>query len=312
MRDRPEAGGAVGDHHADVAGPLALDADGVAGDRRRALVEEGADHLEQLVAVDRAALQLEVDVDVGRDRCRGLERGDVLRRGVDDRHEVLHVSEVPQRLDAARGRAGPDRHQPARLRPHLSDPLGVIGGGDRALDQREVVGALHLAAGRLQEVGDLDLVGQRDQLALEVEQGELAAIAGGELPDRQLGALVIHSSLTPSRVPIRPTGKTGPSLQTKRWASWQCPQWPTAHFMLRSSETWMLSSGTPRSWSAVETKRIITSGPQTIAVVRAPSNPASGISEVTSPTRPSQSPGALSTVVATLTPASRQRRSSLG
>ena len=37
------------------------------GDRRPALVEEGADHLEQLALVDRAAVQLEVDVDVRRE-----------------------------------------------------------------------------------------------------------------------------------------------------------------------------------------------------------------------------------------------------
>jgi hypothetical protein len=69
----------VGDHHADVAGPLALDADAVVGDRGLPLVDEGADHLEQLVAIDRAALELEVDVDVGRDRGRVLEGRDVFR-----------------------------------------------------------------------------------------------------------------------------------------------------------------------------------------------------------------------------------------
>ena len=52
----------MGDHDADVPGALALDTDRVVGDRRLALVDEGADHLEQLVAVDRTALELEVDV----------------------------------------------------------------------------------------------------------------------------------------------------------------------------------------------------------------------------------------------------------
>ena len=86
----------------------------------RALVEEGADHLEQLALVDRAAVQLEVDVDVGGDRRRGLERRDVLGRGVDDRHEVLDVGEVAQRLDPARRRAGADRDQPPRRRARTS------------------------------------------------------------------------------------------------------------------------------------------------------------------------------------------------
>ena len=70
-------------------------------------------------------------------------------------------------------------------------------GGDRALDEREVVRALRRGAGRLEEVGDLDLAGQREQLVLAVEQRELAAVARGELPhgERRLrgGA---HSSCT--------------------------------------------------------------------------------------------------------------------
>ncbi len=38
-------------------------------------------------------------------------------------------------------------------------------------------------------MGDLDLRGEREQLVLAVEQGELAAVAGGELPDREPRAL---------------------------------------------------------------------------------------------------------------------------
>src|SRR5688572_15110875 len=45
VRDRAEAGRAVGDHHADVAGALALDADAVRGDRGTELVEVRADDL---------------------------------------------------------------------------------------------------------------------------------------------------------------------------------------------------------------------------------------------------------------------------
>src|SRR5688572_28244191 len=56
VRDGPEAGRAVGDHHADVAGPLALDADAVVADRGPSLVQERADDLEQLALVGRTAL----------------------------------------------------------------------------------------------------------------------------------------------------------------------------------------------------------------------------------------------------------------
>ena len=83
------------------------------------------------------------------------ERRDVVRRGVDDRGEVLDVGEVAQRLDPAGGRAGADRDQRPRAAAHLLDALGVVGGGDRALDDRDVVGALDGRAAGLEEVGDL-------------------------------------------------------------------------------------------------------------------------------------------------------------
>jgi hypothetical protein len=77
------------------------------------VAQERADHLQQLAAVDRAAVQLEVDRDMGADRRRGRQRRDVLRLGVHGGHEVVDVVEVAQRLDAARGGAGADRDQPA-------------------------------------------------------------------------------------------------------------------------------------------------------------------------------------------------------
>ena len=66
---------------------------------------------------------------------------------------------------------------------------------------------------------------------------------------------------------MRSQRNTGPSLQTKVGPNWQCPQKPTAHFMFRSMEMNVLSAATPRSWSSCTVKRIITSGPQTIATV---------------------------------------------
>ena len=51
------------------------------------------------------------------------------------------------------------------------DPFGVVRRGDRAFDQREVVGALRRRAlGRLGEIGDLDRAGDGEQLVLAVEQ----------------------------------------------------------------------------------------------------------------------------------------------
>ena len=93
-------------------------------------------------------------------------------------------------------------------------------------------------------------------------------------------------------------------MQTNAGPNWQWPQWPIAHFMLRSSERWIRSADPAVAQARATAKRIITSGPQTSAVVRGPSKLASGISVVTSPTRPFQPLGALSTVVADLDAAS--------
>ena len=76
-------------------------------------------------------------------------------------------------------------------------PLGVLGGRDRALDEREVVRPFDDAARRLEEVGDLDLAGEREQLVLAVEERELATVAGRELPHRELRPAA-HSSRTAS------------------------------------------------------------------------------------------------------------------
>ncbi len=76
------------------------------------------------------------------------------------------------------------------------DSLGVMGRGDRALDDRDVVGPLDRCARRLEEVRDLNRFRDGEQLVLAVEQAELAAVAGGELPhgERRSGRGA-HSSL---------------------------------------------------------------------------------------------------------------------
>ena len=99
--------------------------------------------LEQLALVDRAAAQLEVDTDVRRDRRRRLERRDVLGRSRTRRETNSStsakfrsawmppaVAQAPIVTSAFDARADP------------LDPLGVLGGRDRALDEREVVRAL--------------------------------------------------------------------------------------------------------------------------------------------------------------------------
>ena len=61
VRHRPEAGNALRHHHADGAATLALHADGMRRDLRPPPGQERGDHLEQLVLVDWAAVELEVN-----------------------------------------------------------------------------------------------------------------------------------------------------------------------------------------------------------------------------------------------------------
>ncbi|OLE27743.1 MAG: hypothetical protein AUG44_09455 [Actinobacteria bacterium 13_1_20CM_3_71_11] len=82
--------------------------------------------------------------------------------------------------------------------------------------------------------------------------------------------------------------------------------------MLRSNKTRTAAGGTPRSISACAAKRIITSGPQTNAVVAAGSPARRSKRVVTTPTRPVQPEFARSTVTRTSRSARRQASYSLG
>ena len=109
--------------HADGAAQLALDADAVRRRVRLARIQERRQHLDQLVLVDRTAVQLEIDLDM---RLIGVEVGervDELGPRIDGLGELAHILEVAQRLDAAGGGAGADGDQRARLPPHRVQAL---------------------------------------------------------------------------------------------------------------------------------------------------------------------------------------------
>src|SRR5262249_31090537 len=63
----PQAGRAARHHHTHRPMPLALDADAVCGSVRFAPIQEGAQHFDELIFVDRAAVQFEVHADVVHD-----------------------------------------------------------------------------------------------------------------------------------------------------------------------------------------------------------------------------------------------------
>src|SRR5581483_8019 len=107
--DRTQAGLAPRHDHTHVATPLALDADRRGGEPRRRAREQGREGPEQLTAIDRAPGELVVDLHEVRDRVRALEGLHVGGRGIDGPDERLGVSEVAERLHAARGSTRPDR-----------------------------------------------------------------------------------------------------------------------------------------------------------------------------------------------------------
>ena len=175
----------MGDHDAGDAARLALRAHARRRQSERVAVDERGERLQELATIDRTAPQLEIDRHVGCDRRGRVERADVLRVGVDDRAEAVDVATVAERLDTARGRAGADRDEQVRFPADLVDPLGVVRGGDRPLDERHVVRPGDHRRGGLREVGDRDSSGDGEQLVLAVQEAELAAVARRELPDRQ-------------------------------------------------------------------------------------------------------------------------------
>src|ERR1035437_555558 len=204
LRHRPETGRAGGNHHADVLTALALETDAVRGYVGPAPDQEGREHFDQLTLVDRTAPQLEVDRHVRRDRSRTLERRDVLGTRVHDCEELLHRGEVAQGLDAAGAGAGAYRDQVARRLPNGLHPLDILGRRDGPLDQREIVGSGDMSPRRLGKRRDVHRSRDGEKLVLAVEQRQLAAVAGGELPDSELGPSSRHqTSRIASRRPTR-------------------------------------------------------------------------------------------------------------
>ncbi len=189
----------MGDEQADRAAALALLADAVAGQPRAATRQDGGDHAEQLVAVDRAAVELEVHLHMRRDGRRGVKGVNVLGVGIDDRGVLAGGGEVAKALDAPGGGTGSDGDELAGDATHLLYPLGVARGRDRPFHERQVVGTFHRRPRHLEEMGDAHGADQLKQLLLAVEDAELAAVAGGELPHRHGGTgSGLHSSGTES------------------------------------------------------------------------------------------------------------------
>ena len=103
VRDRPQARRSVGDHNADIAGELALQTNAVSRRSPACGPRERREDFEQLLLVDRAAAQFEVDRHVLADRGRRRQGVDIFGLGVHGAHQTRRdIAEVSQGLDAAR------------------------------------------------------------------------------------------------------------------------------------------------------------------------------------------------------------------
>ena len=133
--------------------------------------------------VDRAAPQLEIDRHVVGDRGACGQRADIARGSVDRRHKLLDVAPVAQCLNAPGGGTGTERDEIPAVAANFPDALGILGRGDRTLNQRDVIGPLDHLRPRLEEVVNVDSPGDLQKLSLRIEQLQLAAVAGGEFVD---------------------------------------------------------------------------------------------------------------------------------
>src|SRR5947209_13367482 len=87
MSDRAKTWSTMCHHHTDSSLQLALDADAVRWRVRLATMQIGTDDLDELMFVDGAAIQLEVNGYMGGDRSRGVEYFYILWRRVNNRNE---------------------------------------------------------------------------------------------------------------------------------------------------------------------------------------------------------------------------------
>ena len=142
-------------------------------------------------------------------------------------------------------------------RRRRSKLLELLVRADRALDEEDVERSGRAARGCLREFDDVEPLGDGEQVILEIEDGQLAAVARGELDDADpRSARRAPASWRATSEPLRrergPSSarlNTGPSWHTKNRPSWQWPHRPTPHDMLRSSVTHVRSGPMPRAAS---------------------------------------------------------------
>src|SRR5207248_3050012 len=146
-----------------------------------------AQDLEKLVLVHGTATQLKIDLDVLGDRSCGSQGFHKLRMRIKVPRPLAGVAEVAERLNSSRGGTGASRDENTALAPDGANPGRVMRRGNRALDEPDIVGAAQHFGGRFREKGNFDGPGEREEFVFEVEDAQLAAIAGGEFENPDSG-----------------------------------------------------------------------------------------------------------------------------
>src|SRR5581483_4040989 len=105
------------------------------------------------MAIDGTSPDLEIHPHVLGYRRRCGQRRDELGAGIDDAPVLFDIRPVAQGLDSARRRARADRDQIAALLADPYYPARIVGSGDAAFDEGDVVRSRHGAASRLRKEG---------------------------------------------------------------------------------------------------------------------------------------------------------------
>ena len=184
LGDRSEAGFFLGHNDANGAASFAGLANAFGGGFGASAAGHGQNDLDELVFIDWAAAELEIDLDVLCDGARVGQRLDHFRRSVDSFFELLMVCEISQSLHTSGRSARSDGDEFFALRAEFYNTMKVFRGADGTFDDRKVIGARSQVAGGFSKVSKLDTIGQCQELFFAVQEGQLAAIAGGEFHDR--------------------------------------------------------------------------------------------------------------------------------
>ena len=94
------------------------------------------------------------------------------------------IGEISQSLNTSGGGTSTDGDEFFALGSQFRDAMFVLVGADGAFDDCQIVGAWLQVAGGFCKVSKRDLIRDAQEFIFAVQEGQLAAVAGGEFHDR--------------------------------------------------------------------------------------------------------------------------------